>query len=133
VIRDLEDSSIPVNVTDLLNNEVELTKRMPDVIDAFYDFITGSKSFAEEKTSLLDQLRAIQKLIFSESMPLEIRLIFTHNILKQVPSTYVSYSNGTVDFGNEKVTGICPTNLTERLIAIEKYILDEKIKAQSKY
>ena len=101
--------------------EDQLRSRMKTVIESYIDYLKNSSSgYAPHKTYLLGKLRGIASYVFASGMPKHFKAMFTHMMMKTVPSSYVSYVFNEND-GN-KVSYI-----TERPVLLQRNFLSDTV------
>lgn len=103
-------------------SESELRDKMQKVISAFITYLENTKSqgYAPHKTYLLGKLRGISKYVFARNMPTHFKAMFTHMMMKTVPSSYVSYVFNEKD-GNKT------SYITERPVMLQRNFLSDTV------
>ena len=107
-------------------SENEICSNMQSIITAFIKYLTESENVnTSHVTYLVDKLRGLQKYLFSERVPEHFRQMFTHMMLKTVPSAYVSY---VMSDESSKVQ-----HITERPIMLQQKFLNDAVLGNTVY
>ena len=107
-------------------SESEICSNMHSIIKAFIKYLTESENVnTSHVTYLVDKLRGLQKYLFSGRVPEHFRQMFTHMMLKTVPSAYVSY---VISDESSKVQ-----HITERPIMLQQKFLNDAVLGNTVY
>jgi hypothetical protein len=109
-----------------MKNELKkgVNANMSIIIDGYINALNNNNIPYHHRTYLLSKLNGIKTYIYGK-LPKDIQQMFTHLILKTVPSNYVEYTVSGTDVSSKY--------LSERSVMIQRSFLTECINSASDY